>query len=184
MFEKINLWRPTLITNILYLLVGVFMMLKPQLVTHYFFKVIGVLGIIYGVYSLIMYFSQKNEEDKHNVMDLIIGVVVLIISVALIMVPEKAIHFIIFIAGLYFIIDGVLKVTSAIKVARLITGSGLVVGLSVFLPIALGAILMIIPISAYDNIAWLFGLCLIISSSMDIYSIYHLNHLLKKEKEL
>lgn len=180
-FKKIAAWRPSIFTAIILLIIGIVMIIKPEFFTNVFLKVIGILGILYGGYSMLTYFQQGNQS-RESLLDFIVGVIIFVIACALFLIPQKAMKFITMAAGLYFIVDGAIKIPSAIKISKLIDNSVIVTAISVLLPIVIGIIFIFLPINIYDNIAWLFGLCLIICSCMDIYSIYHLNKLMEQEK--
>lgn len=179
--KKVANWRPSIITSAVLLVVGISMMIFPEFFTNIFLKIIGIIGAIYGAYSLLIYFNT-DEHDRDSFSNLVVGIIILLLAVALIIIPEKAMQFIIVIAGLYFIIDGVVKIPSALRIARTIKNSMVVVSISVMLPIVLGLVFIFLPINIYQDIAWLFGLCLIICSVMDILSIVHLNKLISQEK--
>lgn len=86
-----------------------------------------------------------------------------------------------FLAGIYLVIDGVIKIPYAINVAKTINNSLLLVIITALLPIVLGVIIMSISYTFYQNVVWMFGLCLLLTGMMDLFSIYQLNKLKKEE---
>lgn len=183
MFSRISIWRPTLFTSIVYFVIGCLMLFMPGLVATYFLKVVGIAGLLYGAYTLLMYFKKDEDDDNdRHLSDMIVAVIVLIISAALIIIPNEAMKFVIAVAGIFLILDGLIKIPSALNTLKFIKGSVTVVSLSVGVPIFLGIVFMFLPLQTYEVIAMVFGAGLIIISILDLVSIYYLNKLLKANK--
>lgn len=182
MFSRISMWRPTLFTSIVYFVIGCLMLFMPGLVATYFLKVVGIAGLLYGAYTLLMYFKKDDDDNDHHLSDMIVAVIVLIISAALIIIPNEAMKFVIAVAGIFLILDGLIKIPSALNTLKYIKGSVTVVSLSVGVPIFLGIVFMFLPLQTYEVIAMVFGAGLIIISILDLVSIYYLNKLLKANK--
>lgn len=180
MFSRISIWKPTLITALIYCIIGLCIIVKPDAFSNYILKLMGILGILYGGYSFLRYFYEYKNEDA-NILDIAIGVIVFVLGVFLIFVPEKALTTMMFLAGIYLVIDGVIKIPYAINVAKTINNSLLLVIITALLPIILGVIIMSISYTFYQNVVWMFGLCLLLTGMMDLFSIYQLNKLKKEE---
>lgn len=179
MFSRISMWRPTLFTSIIYFVIGCLMLLMPGLVATYFLKVVGIVGLLYGAYTLLMYFKNDDDNNDRHLSDMIVAVIVLIISAALIIIPNEAIKLVIAVGGIFLILDGLMKIPSALNTLKYIKGSVTVISLSVGVPIFLGIVFMFLPLQTYEVIAMVFGAGLIIISILDLISLYYLNKLLK-----
>lgn len=182
MFSRISMWRPTLFTSIIYFVIGCLMLFMPGLVATYFLKVVGIVGLLYGAYTLLMYFKNDDDDNDRHLSDMIVAVIVLIISAALIIIPNEAIKLVIAVGGIFLILDGLMKIPSALNTLKYIKGSVTVISLSVGVPIFLGIIFMFLPLQTYEVIAMVFGAGLIIISILDLVSLYYLNKLLKANK--
>lgn len=182
MFSRISMWRPTLFTSIIYFVIGCLMLFMPGLVATYFLKVVGIVGLLYGAYTLLMYFKNDDDDNDRHLSDMIVAVIVLIISAALIIIPNEAIKLVIAVGGIFLILDGLMKIPSALNTLKYIKGSVTVVSLSVGVPVFLGIIFMFLPLQTYEVIAMVFGAGLIIISILDLVSLYYLNKLLKANK--
>ncbi len=182
MFSRISLWRPTLFTSIIYFVIGCLMLFMPGLVATYFLKVVGIVGLLYGAYTLLMYFKNDDDDNDRHLSDMIVAVIVLIISAALIIIPNEAIKLVIAVGGIFLILDGLMKIPSALNTLKYIKGSVTVISLSVGVPVFLGIIFMFLPLQTYEVIAMVFGAGLIIISILDLVSLYYLNKLLKANK--
>ena len=182
MFSRISMWRPTLFTSIIYFVIGCLMLFMPGLVATYFLKVVGIVGLLYGAYTLLMYFKNDDDDNDRHLSDMIVAVIVLIISAALIIIPNEAIKLVIAVGGFFLILDGLMNIPSALNTLKYINGSVTVISLSVGVPIFLGIIFMFLPLQTYEVIAMVFGAGLIIISILDLVSLYYLNKLLKANK--
>lgn len=182
MFSRISIWRPTLFTSIIYFVIGCLMLFMPGLVATYFLKVVGIVGLLYGAYTLLMYFKNDDDDNDRHLSDMIVAVIVLIISAALIIIPNEAIKLVIAVGGIFLILDGLMKIPSAHNTLKCIKGSVTVISLSVGVPIFLGIIFMFLPLQTYEVIAMVFGAGLIIISLLDLVSLYYLNKLLKANR--
>ncbi len=182
MFSRISIWRPTLFTSIIYFVIGCLMLFMPGLVATYFLKVVGIVGLLYGAYTLLMYFKNDDDDNDRHLSDMIVAVIVLIISAALIIIPNEAIKLVIAVGGIFLILDGLMKIPSALNTLKYIKGSVTVISLSVGVPVFLGIIFMFLPLQTYEVIAMVFGAGLIIVSILDLVSLYYLNKLLKANK--
>lgn len=182
MFSRISIWRPTLFTSIIYFVIGCLMLFMPGLVATYFLKVVGIVGLLYGAYTLLMYFKNDDDDNDRHLSDMIVAVIVLIISAALIIIPNEAIKLVVAVGGIFLILDGLMKIPSALNTLKYIKGSVTVISLSVGVPVFLGIIFMFLPLQTYEVIAMVFGAGLIIVSILDLVSLYYLNKLLKANK--
>lgn len=182
MFSRISIWRPTIFTSIVYFVIGCLMLFMPGFVATYFLKVVGITGLLYGAYTLLMYFKKDDDDNDRHLSDMIVAVIVLIISAALIIIPSEAIKLVIAVGGIFLILDGLIKIPSALNTLKYIKGSVTVVSLSVGVPIFLGIVFMFLPLQTYEVIAMVFGAGLIIISILDLVSLYYLNKLLKANK--
>lgn len=182
MFSRISMWRPTLFTSIIYFVIGCLMLFMPGLVATYFLKVVGIVGLLYGAYTLLMYFKNDDDDNDRHLSDMIVAVIVLIISAALIIIPNEAIKLVIAVGGIFLILDGLMKIPSALNTLKYIKGSVTVISLSVGVPVFLGIVFMFLPLQTYEVIAMVFGAGLIIISIIDLVSLYYLNKLLKANR--
>lgn len=182
MFSRISIWRPTLFTSIIYLVIGCLMLFMPGLVATYFLKVVGIVGLLYGAYTLLMYFKNDDDGNDRHLSDMIVAVIVLIISAALIIIPNEAIKLVVAVGGIFLILDGLMKIPSALNTLKYIKGSVTVISLSVGVPVFLGIVFMFLPLQTYEVIAMVFGAGLIIISVLDLVSLYYLNKLLKANR--
>lgn len=182
MFSRISIWRPTLFTSIIYFVIGCLMLFMPGLVATYFLKVVGIVGLLYGAYTLLMYFKNDDDDNDRHLSDMIVAVIILIISAALIIIPNEAIKLVIAVGGIFLILDGLMKIPSALNTLKYIKGSVTVISLSVGVPVFLGIIFMFLPLQTYEVIAMVFGAGLIIISILDLVSLYYLNKLLKANR--
>lgn len=88
MLSRISIWKPTLITALIYCVIGLCIIVKPDAFSNYILKLMGILGIFYGGYSFLRYFYEYKNEDA-NILDIAIGVVVFVLGVFLILFQKS-----------------------------------------------------------------------------------------------
>lgn len=104
--QKENKTNKSLLTPIIYLILGVILAFRSNEATKLLFYIIGILVIIYGVKSLIVYYQNKDTVQYKNI-NLTIGVVSIIIGALLILLAGALEISIRYILGFFLIYIGV-----------------------------------------------------------------------------
>lgn len=109
----------SLITAILFLILGIILISNPGGVIKFITYIIGGIIVLLGITKLISYLKNKNNELLNNSSNLTIGVVLIVIGI-IIMFCSSAIEFIIrLIMGGWLLYSGIIKLILSIGLKQL-----------------------------------------------------------------
>ena len=104
----------SLFNPIIYLVLGLLLMFKSNEVVELLFYVLGVIVIIYGIKSFVLYYQNKEIVQYKNI-NLTIAVVSIIIGVLLIVLSGVLETSIRYVLGFFFIFMGVSRLLTSIS---------------------------------------------------------------------
>lgn len=107
--ESKNLLNP-----IIYLVLGLLLMFRSNQVVELLFYVLGIIVIIYGIKSFVLYYQNKEIVQYKNI-NLTIAVVSIIIGVLLIVLSGVLETSIRYVLGFFFIFMGVSRLLTSIS---------------------------------------------------------------------
>jgi len=107
--ESKNLLNP-----IIYLVLGLLLMFRSNQVVELLFYVLGIIVIIYGIKSFVLYYQNKEIVQYKNI-NLTISVVSIIIGVLLIVLSGVLETSIRYVLGFFFIFMGVSRLLTSIS---------------------------------------------------------------------
>ena len=96
---------------------GLFVLLYPQVSMLTFGMLLGILAVVFGVVKLIGYFSRDLYRLAFE-QDLSGGILLLLLGVMLLVRPETGIVFFCVVFGLLILLDGILKLKIAGEARR------------------------------------------------------------------
>lgn len=109
----------SLITAILFLILGIILISNPGGVIKFITYIIGGIIVLLGITKLVSYLKNKNNELLNNSNNLTIGVVLIVIGI-IIMFCSSAIEFIIrLIMGGWLLYSGIIKLILSIGLKQL-----------------------------------------------------------------
>lgn len=114
-FNKIifNSW----FTSILFLAFGIFLFVKPKMANSIIGYIVGAIVLISGLSSIVNYFVSK-EDFKYMNMELIYGIITSLMGILVIFNPLSITGIITFGVGIWMIINGALKVNTALVLKK------------------------------------------------------------------
>ena len=104
----------SLLNPIIYLVLGILLMFKSNEVMELIFYVLGIIIIIYGIKSFVLYYQNKEIVQYKNI-NLTIAVVSIIIGVLLIVLSGVLETSIRYVLGFFFIFMGVSRLLTSIS---------------------------------------------------------------------
>lgn len=107
--ESKNLLNP-----IIYLVLGLLLMFRSNQVVELLFYVLGIIVIIYGIKSFVLYYQNKEIVQYKNI-NLTIAVVSIIIGVLLIVLSGVLETSIRYVLGFFFLFMGVSRLLTSIS---------------------------------------------------------------------
>lgn len=111
--KKENKESKSILTPIIYLIVGIMLAFKSNEAVQFIFYIIAIFVILYGVKSFIICFQMKDEERVKN-LHLTIGIVSVIIGILIFILSEALEVSIRYILGFFFIYMGISRLISQI----------------------------------------------------------------------
>ena len=103
-----------LLTPIIYLVLGILLMFKSNEVVELLFYVLGIIIIIYGIKSFVVYYQNKELVQYKNI-NLTIAIASIIIGVLLIILSGVLEASIRYVLGFFFIFIGISRLLTAIS---------------------------------------------------------------------
>ena len=96
--------------SLLFIVTGIFLLLKPETVINYVCYVLGIILVLWGVVSIIQFFSDKNSTNYLS-LNFIFGAFVFIFGIIILIKPSIIASIIPLLLGVWMIINGVTKLS-------------------------------------------------------------------------
>lgn len=104
----------SLLNPIIYLVLGLLLMFKSNEVVELLFYVLGIIVIIYGIKSFVLYYQNKDVVQYKNI-NLTIAIASVIIGVLLIILSGVLEASIRYVLGFFFIFMGISRLLTSIS---------------------------------------------------------------------
>ena len=128
----------SLFEGILFLIIGVVLVNKPELVVILISYVLGTILVLYGIGNIIYYSYQKGKVNDYSNQKLILGITIIIVGLICIFLSSVIEQVVRYLIGAYLVVKGIKalisifeykthdkKMISIIIVSALLLGSGL-----------------------------------------------------------
>ena len=146
---------------------GLFVLLYPQVSMLTFGMLLGILAVVFGVVKLIGYFSRDLYRLAFE-QDLSGGILLLLLGVMLLVRPETGIVFFCVVFGLLILLDGILKLKIAGEARRFGIGAWWLILAEGTMTAILGALLIFRPSENAAALIVLFGLSLLCEGLLNL----------------
>lgn len=103
-----KLSKVSIITSIIFIIVGIFLIIKPETTLSLISYILGLIILINGIINLIRYFSNREKVNLYD-FGFIIGLISLVIAIIFISNPSMVASIIPLILGLWILINGIVK---------------------------------------------------------------------------
>lgn len=154
----------SLITSILFLIIGVLLFSNPGGVVKFVTYIIGILFIIMGIGKLISYYRMNKKMNINNTGDLVLGVVFIVLGFVIIFC-SSAIEFVIrIVMGGWILYSGITKLIYSFNLKEMKVDKWLYVLIVSIIMIIFGLYIIIKSNLVFSTI----GLFLIIYSIIEI----------------
>lgn len=168
----------SLITSIIFVVLGLFLFIRPDATITTISYIIGGVLLVLGILSVIRYFRSDYGINALD-FDLVYGVLVIIAGLYLIFNPTMLGAIFPIILGIWIIINSVTKFQYALVLKKLDKNDWKYTLLISFLTLAWGIILLINPLESVLVITQVIGIFIIIYAVLDIID----NFILKRNEE-
>ena len=172
----------SLITSIVFLILGIFLVFRTEGTINLISSIIGVILLLNGGFTIIKYF-QNESEFKSNV-ELICGIAIVIAGFVLILNPVAVVSILPFILGIYFTITGIIKLKYALDIRKYQKENPIFMLITSGLTIVCGLLFVINPFGGAVALTQMIGIFMIVYSCLDILNYIFLRKDLKTIEKL
>ena len=162
--KKMNI--TSMIFSVIFIIIGFFLILKPEGAINFVAYVLGVMLIIWGVVQIVQFFTRKDKTGNFIEVSFIGGLLVFILGIVFLIKPKTIASIVPLLLGVWMIADGVLKFCYALTVNKR-AKSIVPIILSVLIVIA-GLFLVFNPFEGAEIITQVIGVVMIVYSILVI----------------
>lgn len=173
-----NLKKSYMLTAIFYTLLGIPMIIWPDILARLVCYSFGGLLIIYGLVIVIGNFADKEDSGFYG-FGMINGLISAGIGIFFIVKYDILVSSIGFVMGLIIVIDSFVKFQKALELHRSGYNFWWLALIFSFLTIGLGVLVIVNPFETSLGIARLAGICLIFIGISDIWTISRISRFVK-----
>ncbi len=168
MEKKINrMCNTSLIISFIFIVVGLFLFIKPDTTISIISYVIGGALLFSGIFSVYRYFTAEGIGSVFN-FDLVYGVLLIIAGAFLVIKPTALATLIPIILGIWIIINSVTKFQYALVLKRVKNEDWVYTALVSLLTLIWGIVLLWNPFKSALAITQIIGIFIIVYAVLDI----------------
>lgn len=173
------------ISAALCILLGIVLVVWPDLSMQIVCTAIGAVLLIGGGVRLAAYFMTK-DGSVYAQMNLIMGIILAVVGVWILLQPDKVLAIIPIIVGIVIALHGVNNLQQAVSLCKEKYDKWWVALILGLLTVGFGVLLICKPFAALDTAVMMIGIFLIYDGVSDIWivsRVYHTAKMLKQEAE-
>lgn len=155
----------SLIFSILFIIAGLFLLLRPETAINIICYILGVILLISGVVYIIQFFSDKSS-DSYLSISFIFGAFLFIFGVIILIRPDIIASIIPLLVGVWMLINGVTKLSYALTINKVNRTTLSIVGSIII--IIIGILLIFNPFEGAKNLVRIIGISFIFYSVIDL----------------
>ena len=153
--------KSTLITSLVLIALGIYMVLSPSTAISTIIKVIGIAIIVAGAVTVLLY--AANKDDSRSFTTLATGIILVIAGIVFLVKPGSIEKIFQTVVGVLIIVNGILNLIASLK-AKKAGSSAWIIGLILsVITIALGIVILSQPLFLMSQIVRIVGIVLIIT---------------------
>ncbi len=177
--RKMNI--TSIIFSIIFILIGSFLLARPEDAIHLVSYALGIILIVWGVISVITFFTDK-ESQNYLDFGFIVGVFVLIFGIIILVKPDTIASIIPLLLGIWMLINGVTKLSYSLTLnSNKSALSSIIISLIIVL---LGILLIINPFQGAKKIVQILGISILVYSVLDLIECFSIKRVMKKVKKI
>lgn len=181
-----ELWKRfqvgAVVVSVCMLILGIVMLVWPDISAMTVCVILGILCAVAGVYKLVRYF-RLGFVGVFFRFDLGAGILYILSGLLLLLHPQDAMTILPMAAGIYILFGSVFDIQIAVEMHRFGLRNwvaSLVLGI---LDTILGFYLLFNPFSGAAALMMAIGICLIIGSVQNLYSVFCINKAIRESKK-
>lgn len=177
--RKMNI--TSIIFSIIFILIGTFLLARPEDAIHLVSYALGIILIVWGVISVITFFTDK-ESQNYLDFGFIVGVFVLIFGIIILVKPDTIASIIPLLLGIWMLINGVTKLSYSLTLNNNKSAlSSIIISLIIVL---LGILLIINPFQGAKKLVQILGISILVYSVLDLIECFSIKRVMKKVKKI
>lgn len=166
--------------SLAYVVLGLVLLLFPDLTTGFICAAIGLLLLAYGAVSVISFFAGSNGSYSFQ-FDLVIGVFAAILGGLFLIKPQMILSILPTIFGLYILVDGLTNLKRGLDMrAYGYAGWTTTLALSA-VSMVLGAVILWNPFSTHLLLVRIIGVSFLYEGATDLWATHTLDKLMRGE---
>lgn len=177
-----KLFRMSVCSSILFIVVGLFLILKPDTTITMISYTLGAIIMVTGVIFLIKYFSNRNQLGIFSG-DLVYGVMSTIFGLILILNPTALAKIIPFILGIWIIISSVTKIQYSLQLKSYDNKAWVSTMIIAAVTFIWGLLLLFDPFEGAMVITQIIGIFILVYAVLDLVEISIIKKNLKDLKK-
>ena len=174
---KNNIWR-----GICGIVIGLIMVLLPDLTLKYLVIVIGMMLLVFGGISLGIYINARKNRFFQRVP--ITGILSIILGLMLVIVPKFFLSIIMLILGILLILTGIIQISDLFILRKRKVKLSWIFYLFPIISLAGGIVVVLNPFASIESLMAFFGIASILSGCVDIVDIIAVRSAEKEVKNI
>ncbi len=155
----------SIIFSLLFIFTGIFLLLKPETAINIVCYVLGVILVLWGVVSIIQFFSDKNSTNYLS-LGFIFGAFVFIFGIIILIKPSIIASIVPLLLGVWMVINGVTKLSYSLSIYKINKNILSIIGS--ILIVVFGVTLIFNPFEGAKGLTQIIGISLIVYSVLDL----------------
>ena len=155
----------SIVFSLLFIVTGVFLLIKPETAINVVCYVLGIILVLWGVVSIIQFFSDKNSTSYLS-LNFIFGAFVFIFGIIILIKPSIIASIVPLLLGVWMVINGVTKLSYSLSIYK--ETKNLFSILGALLIVIFGVTLIFNPFEGAKALTQIIGIALIIYSILDL----------------
>lgn len=168
----------SVIFSLLFIFTGIFLLLKPETAINIVCYVLGVILVLWGVVSIIQFFSDKNSTSYLS-LSFIFGAFVFIFGIIILIKPTIIASIVPLLLGVWMVINGVTKLSYSLSIYK--TSKNILSIVGSILIVVFGVTLIFNPFEGAKGLTQIIGIALIVYSILDLIESFSITFSLKKD---
>lgn len=164
------------------IVVGLVLLVFPQVALSVMCKIIGIFLIVYGIVKLTGYFSKDIFQLAYQ-FDFGLGIVSLILGTIMLVKTGRIIDILSVVVGIFIIVDAALRIQTAVEAKKFGLEKWWLILIMSLAVAVLGVLLMALPYQTTGFVVRLIGLNLILDGVMNLFIVQNAVHTIIKNRE-
>ena len=155
----------SIVFSLLFIVTGIFLLLKPETAINIVCYVLGVILVLWGVVSVIQFFSDKNSTSYLS-LSFIFGAFVFIFGIIILIKPSIIASIVPLLLGVWMVINGVTNLSYSLSIYKETKNIFSIIG--ALLIVIFGITLIFNPFEGAKALTQIIGVALIVYSILDL----------------